>query len=175
MKNGEGGSFWTSVTGVLTAVGGLIGAVAALLVAVHTMWPGLLTSTIATPTPVPPSQTAGRNPGGNPGFRPTVTPPEQFRVIGATLTATPAEYIGVCPMKVVFNADIRTVGGFGEVSYRFTGTDAGEETQHVVRAGGIIPVQTAWVIRQTKKGSASIEIPGANFVFPRASFAVQCR
>src|SRR5580658_4549329 len=108
-------SFWSTIPGILTAISGVLGAVAALIVA-------LVSVGVIGPQDkqTPPSSTI--SPGPPNGGIVTSAPkprPEEFRVVEAILRADPFNYSGPCPVTIKFTGRISTAGGSGVVSYKF--------------------------------------------------------
>jgi hypothetical protein len=71
-----------------------------------------------------------------------------LRVVEVTLRAEPADYSGPCPGRITFRGAIRTAGGGGRVSYRFTRSDnatAPVQTLEVASAS-TGEVETSWTL-----------------------------
>ena len=110
---------------------------------------------------------------------PADTAPLPLRILGATLSAQPADYQGRCPAIIVFRGRIHATGGRGRVSYRFLRSDdamAPIQTVEVDRP--ISQVETTWTLggpTETFEGWQALQIlePQAITSVP-ARFRIRC-
>ena len=73
--------------------------------------------------------------------------PLPLRILGATLSAQPADYSGRCPTIVTFRGRIHATGGRGRVSYRFLRSDDAVAPIQAVEVGRpISQVETSWTL-----------------------------
>jgi hypothetical protein len=102
-----------------------------------------------------------------------------LRVLGATLSAQPADYHGRCPTIITFRGRIHATGGRGRVSYRFLRSDeavAPIQTVEVDRP--ISHLETTWTLggpTETFEGWQALQIlePQAVTSVP-ARFRIRC-
>jgi hypothetical protein len=137
----------------------------------------------ATPVPAvspspPPSIAAGAPPSSAATTPATLQGP--LRVVEVTLRAEPSNYSGPCPGRITFRGTIRTTGGSGRVSYRFTRSDkatAPVETLDVASAS-VREVEATWMLGSP--GSVVEEWEAIEVVAPqprtseRAAFRITC-
>ena len=83
-----------------------------------------------------------------PSVQPSQTPPrQQLQVTGASLTADPVKFEGLCPKKFIFEGEI-TVDAPGTVRYTFTRNDGatGREETLTFESPGTLSVETSWTL-----------------------------
>jgi hypothetical protein len=73
---------------------------------------------------------------------------DPLRVVEVTLRAEPSSYSGPCPGRITFRGTIRTTGGSGPVSYRFTRSDraTGPVATLDVASASVREVETTWTL-----------------------------
>jgi len=132
----------------------------------------------ASPTP-----TATATP--TPASTATETPPptNEFRVIAATLTANPDNYVGRCPAKITFSGSI-TANQAGRVKYTFLRSDGARDTRDLFLdfdGPGSKTVETTWTLGaavptfQPFRGFQSIKILSPNEMESnKAGFVMHC-
>jgi hypothetical protein len=101
---------------------------------------------VAAATPVPVLSSSPLPP--SPAATTRTAPQGPLRVVEVTLRAEPSDYSGPCPGRITFRGTIRTTGGSGRLSYRFTRSDkatAPIETIDVASAS-VHEVETTWAI-----------------------------
>jgi hypothetical protein len=129
----------------------------------------------ASPTPIEATPT--------PAATATPPPTNEFRVIGATLTANPDNYVGRCPAKITFSGTI-TVNQAGRVKYTFIRSDGATDTRDLFLdfdGPGSKPVETSWTLGaavpafQPFRGFQSIKILSPNEMESnKAAFVMHC-
>jgi hypothetical protein len=151
--NSNGGSFWTSLSGMLTALAALITAVVGLWAAIHH------------------GQTARKQRGVD-------HPQAKFRVVNVILRADPANYNGPCPVTINFRGRIEAADGPGSVSYKFLRSDSADAPVSSASFAGTgnQAVFSSWSLGRTYSGWQQVQIldPG-NLTSANADFSVHCQ
>jgi hypothetical protein len=169
-ENSGNGSFWTSLSGILTALAALVTAGLGVWAAMHATQAQQKTVNPQQPPPISsPQQSPPRS----------VHPePTGLRVVDVALRVDPFNYTGHCPVTLNFSGRIEVVGGPGVVSYKFLRSDASDApVQSASFTGtGNQNVSTTWTQFASSSGWQQIQVldPG-NAASERASFTVQCR
>ena len=101
-----------------------------------------------------------RRPAVSPGLTVEPAPPSPaattpaalqgpLRVVEVTLRAEPSDYSGPCPGRITFRGTIRTTGGSGRVSYRFTRSDdkaTGRVETLDIASASVHEVEETWAL-----------------------------
>lgn len=157
----SGGSFWTSLPGILTGI-------AALITAVVGFYAVISPRDGRAPVPPPGRDTLEGSSGTQRGFR----------VVEATLRADPFNYEGPCPVIIELTGRISVVGGSGTVAYTFRRSDgASAPIEALTFTGpGSQSVKTTWQLGVDGSGWQQIEIlEPVEMTSDRAEFTVRCR
>lgn len=133
--SGENGSkhWWQTAPAILGGLATLIGAITGLLIALNKV--GIFNSepqVTVQPTPAVTEQDSQHKPQvavtvthtePNQDSNKKADPATGFKVVEAFLRADPFNYVGPCPVKIVFTGRISAVDGSGTVSYKFLRND----------------------------------------------------
>jgi hypothetical protein len=110
--------------------------------------PSVPPATTLTVAPASAAPVAAATPVPVPSSSPRIVPQGPLRVVEVTLRAEPSDYSGPCPGRITFPGTIRTTGGSGRVSYRFTRSDKSTgpvETLDIASAS-VREVETTWAL-----------------------------